>query len=804
VTESILATARSGISCCGELQWGTHFCHLYETQNDLIETLVPFFAEGLRNNEKCLWVTSVPLVAEEATRALAQQVPNLAECLNSGQILIVDYTDWYTSTGGLDADSLLQAWITAEQDALSKGFTGLRVTGNVTFLKSRKDFHDFLQYESRVTQTFAGRRLIALCSYHVSMTNGAEVLDVVRNHQFTVARREGEWEVIESAATKLTRQELQKINSELEQRVAVRTTDLRKALDLVEAQKRELEAALRARDETQRQLETELADARMLQEISAALIDEDASDQLYQKLLTVAASLMHSRYASMQRFHREGNQLELLAHQGFSPEAVKFWKWVNAESGATCGIALRKRERVISTDVTIDPIIGADDLDIYRKIGIRAVQTTPLLSRSGALVGMISTHWDHPYQPSERELRLFDIVARQASDLIERNVAAKALREQTEQLLEADRRKDEFLATLAHELRNPLAPVLTASSLLLSSKLPQEKAAWACEIIQRQTRHMALLLDDLLDLARITQGRLELKQQQVLLSDLVEVAVETARPLLDRKNHDFDAELPAHAVSLHGDPLRLSQILSNLLTNAAKYTDAGGRIRLTATIDDEVLRIAVADNGIGLPDGAAESIFDMFSQVKEGSERSEGGLGIGLALCKGLAELHEGCIEAFSKGRRMGSEFVLSLPLTRSRSDGALPSSAPVEQAAALLRVLVVDDNQDAADTLAARIECEGHEVQVAHDGRSALALANSFRPDVAVVDIGMPGMDGHAVATALRGEAWTGDLQLIALTGWGQLEDKRRTAEAGFDQHLVKPVDFARLAELLRPQPRR
>ncbi|MDF3036984.1 MAG: hypothetical protein K0S28_2258 [Paucimonas sp.] len=291
VREPTLAHAPSGISCCGDLQWGAHFCHLYETREDLVETLGPFFEAGLFNNERCLWVTSEPLNASEATAALAERVPNLQRYLDSGQIHIVDYSDWYTRIGNLSTDAVLQAWIDAEQQALAEGFDGLRVTGNVTFIKSREEWYEFEKYEARVTETFAGRRIIALCSYHLGMTNGNEVLGVVRNHQFALARREGEWDVIENSAIKLAKQELHKANLELERRVAERTAELSNALRTVEAQKQELESALRKQDESQLQLEAELSDARLLRDISAALIDEEAVDGLYKKLVDAAALL---------------------------------------------------------------------------------------------------------------------------------------------------------------------------------------------------------------------------------------------------------------------------------------------------------------------------------------------------------------------------------------------------------------------------------------------------------------------------------------------------------------------------------
>ena len=364
-------------------------------------------------------------------------------------------------------------------------------------------------------------------------------------------------------------------------------------------------------------------------------------------------------------------------------------------------------------------------------------------------------------------------------------------------LREADQRKDVFLATLAHELRNPLSPIRNAAQMLASPKLETEQLQWARSVIQRQVKHMALLLDDLLDVARITQGKLELKRQHLALNSVVDSAVEAARPLLDRKRHRFTVALPSEPITLHADPLRLSQVLSNLLTNAAKYTDAGGHIGLSARVEGRGLCVSVKDNGIGIPAESLNGIFAMFSQVEGAAARSEGGLGIGLALVNGLVELHGGSVEAKSAGLGHGSEFIVRLPLARSDS-----AAAPIPNATAATgigrRILVADDNQDAADSLAMILEMSGHDVRVARDGRAALAMAQTFRPDAALLDIGMPQLNGYEVAQALRQEPWGAGMTLIALTGWGQESDRQKAIDAGFDRHLTKPIDPDALESLM------
>jgi signal transduction histidine kinase/ActR/RegA family two-component response regulator len=370
-------------------------------------------------------------------------------------------------------------------------------------------------------------------------------------------------------------------------------------------------------------------------------------------------------------------------------------------------------------------------------------------------------------------------------------------------LREAHMRKDEFIATLAHELRNPLAPIRQAVRILEHPASDAQQRQWAGEVIARQTQRMALLLDDLLDVSRVTSGRLNLKKEIVPLESLVATAIETARPLIERKHHRLSVHLPAERLDLQVDPLRMSQALSNLLTNAAKYTDSAGEITVLVTLDPEQLCMSVTDTGIGLSSHAIRQVFEMFSQVESAIDRSEGGLGIGLALVKGLAALHGGTVEAMSEGLGRGSTFTIRLPTAavrvRSReSRPERPAHAATCLATVRSRILVADDNQDAAQTLALVLSLAGYEVHVAHSGEQALRLGATLRPEVLILDIGMPGMTGYETARRIRGEQWGRSAVLIAVTGWGQEQDKERALSSGFDVHLTKPVDSARLEDLL------
>lgn len=382
------------------------------------------------------------------------------------------------------------------------------------------------------------------------------------------------------------------------------------------------------------------------------------------------------------------------------------------------------------------------------------------------------------------------------------NLDISRLKETEEALREADRRKDEFLATLAHELRNPLAPVRHATKILELPAATEAQRRWAREVIARQVQHMALLLDDLLDVSRITRGRLELKRDYVALDRLVANAVETAAPLIESKHHSLNVRLPQEPIGLFVDPLRMAQALSNLLTNAAKYTDAGGRIDVEAVLTQRGVDLIVRDTGIGLTESALSKVFEMFSQVESAKERSQGGLGIGLALVKGLVGLHGGRVEAASSGLGKGSRFTIHLPdsaIVLQTSMPKLDAGGETFSGDSTIKVLVADDNRDAADSLSMLLQISGYKAYVAHSGAEAIALAERERPLALVLDIGMPDMSGYEVARQLRETSWGRGALFIAVTGWGQMEDKQAAREAGFDHHLTKPVAGPELERILQ-----
>ena len=587
------------------------------------------------------------------------------------------------------------------------------------------------------------------------------------------------------------------------------------------------------------------ADARLLQTLGTELVGEAGERTVYQKVIDGAALLMRSQFASLQSLETfpDGDaELRLLAFRGFSAFAARYWDRVRLMSPTSCAEAMRTRRRAMVADVATCPYLqGTDDLATFRETGIVSVQTTPLISRTGKMVGMLSTHWNRPYTPPERDLRNLDILARQAADLLERKRNEEALRE-------ADRRKDEFLATLAHELRNPLAPIRNSLTMMRLAGRPGEAEAGSPaeggadvavvpdhlrEILERQVHHLIRLVDDLLDVSRITRGKLTLRREPVELEAVVRHAIETIRPLADALGHEVAVDLPRETVWLNADPIRLAQVFNNLLNNACKYSDRKGHVSLMAErLGNEVV-VRVRDSGIGIPPERLTNIFDMFTQVDRSLERTQGGLGVGLTLVKRLVDLHGGSVLAQSEGPGRGSEFVVRLPVLhlqaaselvrpRAVAGGALPirevgatPPAPVPTLApapsrtgttrktgqaptASRKVLVVDDNTDAADSLALLLKSSGSVARTAKDGLEALEAAEEFRPDIVFLDIGMPRLNGYDAARRIRQEPWGRDMVLVAMTGWGQDQDRRRSRDAGFDAHIVKPADYSEVVRLV------
>lgn len=525
------------------------------------------------------------------------------------------------------------------------------------------------------------------------------------------------------------------------------------------------------------------------------------------EMLEAAIRITVADKGHVQLYDERAGMLVLVSQRGFDDATLAPLSAVAPDQGTASGAACVSRERVVVADVaTSAEFAGHPARQALLSAKVVGAQSTPLTSSTGAVLGVMSTYFVQPTMLSPRQFRLLDVLARQAADYIERKRndeqrddllrIAETARQQAE---EANRAKDEFLAMLGHELRNPLAAVRNAVAAATLDKAHQGRAL---VIAQRQTDQLARIVDDLLDVARTTRGRVPLRRARVPLADILQRAGEGARPLMEERGHLLALSMPANHLEVDADAARIEQAIANVLANAAKYTDPGGTIEVSATREGADAVIRIRDDGIGISADMLPRVFDLFTQGERTLERAQGGLGIGLTLVRRIMELHGGSAEAASEGPGRGSEFTLRLPAPAAADGSQVPvptkASPGSHRNATPKRVLMVEDNPDAAETLMMILELLGHHVRVAHDGPAAIAQARANRPDLMLVDIGLPGMDGYEVARIIRGDASLGTIVLVALTGYGSPDDKARAMAAGFDYHLVKPVDLGALGDLV------
>ncbi len=524
---------------------------------------------------------------------------------------------------------------------------------------------------------------------------------------------------------------------------------------------------------------------RLLWEAAAVLLTTDDPDTMLRKLFAkIGPHLNLDTYFNFM-VNDGGDGLKLASCIGITDETARTIENL-AFGQAICGTVavLRKPLTATSIQESDDPKV-----QLVKSFGIRAYACNPLMA-GDELLGTLSFASRSRDHFDADELDFLQTICQYVTAAYERLRLIGRLRE-------SDRRKDEFLATLAHELRNPLAPIRNGLQVLRLGGVSGEMADDAGRMMERQLAQMVRLIDDLLDLSRISRGKIELRKERVELAKVVQHAVETSRPLIDQACHELLIDVPTASIFVDADVTRLAQVFSNLLNNATKYTERGGRLNLSVQRRGNEVAVSVRDNGMGIPAHMLPKVFDMFTQVDRNLERAQGGLGIGLSIVKRLVEMHDGSVEVKSDGHGMGSEFIVQLPIVLSVAQPNYVDEQDGEPSTRR-RILVVDDNRDAAMSLAMMLKLMGNDAKTAHDGFEALEAAAAYRPDLILLDIGMPRLNGYETAKAIREKPWGKTIVLVALTGWGQEDDRRRSEAAGFDSHMVKPIEPAILEKLL------
>jgi PAS domain S-box-containing protein len=547
-----------------------------------------------------------------------------------------------------------------------------------------------------------------------------------------------------------------------------------------------------------RTAEEAVARTARLQELTEALAEALTPAQVAEVILGQALPALGAASGTVAVLDRDGSDLVVAGAIGYPQELIERWRRFPVAANTPCSVVVRTAQPLfidsLAERMARFPAVGEVDV---REPG--AVAALPLLVGRQPL-GALALVFPDPTGYEEPNRSLLLTIARLCAQALERARLHEAERQGRIDAEIASRAKDEFLAMLGHELRNPLSPILQVADLLRLKGYDDAARSRAIDALERQALHMARLVYDLMDVSRIVHGKIELRKRWLEMGRLVQDAIDSTRLQLDRRGHELTVTLPAQPLWIEADPTRLEQALRNLLDNAAKYTPDGGRIDVSLRLEDREAVLRVRDNGAGIRDDLLERIFDLFDQGETSVARSPGGLGIGLTLTRKLVQLHGGEIDAHSEGPGRGSELVVRLPVPSGGLEPPAEAAIVAAATAALepLRVLVVEDNADTNAVLAELLRLWGHQVEVLHEGTNAAERASRFRPQAVLLDIGLPGMDGYEVARALRATPETAHARLIALTGYGQAEDLRRSREAGFDVHLTKPVSPAELRRAL------
>lgn len=819
---------QSGIAEIVEIPWGTHFCHFHASADDLGEVFAPFLVAGLERGEEALWVTSPPLGVEEAWAAMARRVPGIDGHRKERRLEVVAPVDGFPAGRGCDPERFAADLARRLDGTLARGCAGLRLAVDTTWL-GRATGRRFTDYEAAIGRLVGQNHLLALCSHPLERCGGAEMAAILDAHAFALIRRGDSLKVMDISDRRRARQSTGKELRESAVRFRLVFDRMTEGFALHEILTDEHGRPCDFRFlevnrgfERQTGLRREAIVGRRVLEV---LPDYERQQiEAFGEVALTGIPATFERYeASLRRWYRTsafrteprrfGVVLLDITEEKRVEDALResAARLNKAEGIAHLGSwELDLVENRLTWSDEAFRIFGLEpqDFGATYETFLQAIHPDDRASLDAAYTDSIRKHRDsyevqhRIVRPSTGEVRVVHEKCEHVRDAAGRTVRSVGMvHDITEQvrakeaLLEADRRRSEFLAVLSHELRNPLAPI--RNSLFVLGRAPPggELAQRATAVIDRQVTHLIRLVDDLLDLTRICRGKFRLHRERLELSGLVQRTLEDHRAAFAVNGVLVESRLAAEPMWLTGDPTRIAQAFGNLLGNAAKFTPRGGRVAISLDREGETAVLRTRDDGVGIAPEVFDHLFEPFSQAARTLDRSRGGLGLGLSLVKVLVELHGGSVRASSDGPGRGAEFTVRLPL------GVAPEVMPPPdetEAARPRRVLVVEDNVDAADSLKEALELLGHEVRVAYDGTEGLTVARGFRPEVVLCDIGLPSMDGYQVARLFQADQVLRETVLVALTGYAQPEDRRRATEAGFAFHLAKPLSIEDLERVL------
>jgi PAS domain S-box-containing protein len=803
----------------------------YASQRELLEVVVPFLEAGLQCNERCSWEVRAPLTVSDATRALARAVPDFERCVARGQIEIVSVPE--KPARRVRSDEALEERL---DEAILAGFDGLRLVRHAGGGAKRR---------APAGAEIIGRlNIVAAFLYPRAELGAVGLMERVQDHRFALVCNSGRWEVLEGSEARTVRDALRRSEEKLKSLFRSMSEGFAYHRIVLDAEGRPCDYVFVEVNAAFERLTGLVANDILGKRVTQVLpgIEVDPTDWIgkYGRVALTGVPLQfESHSAGLDRWY---------AASAFSPHkgyfAVTFADITDRKRAEAERRAAEERllvtlrsigDAVISTDTAgrvvilnrvAEELTGLTEAEasgkplcevfqiIDEETGEPAEDPVHKVMESGAVVGLANhaalvrrdgrrisiADSAAPVRSESGELLGVVLVFRDVTEVRrgerERIQVQEALRGANARLMESDRRKDEFLAILSHELRNPLAPITNSLYVLDHAQPGGEQARRAKQVIARQVTQLAGLVNDLLDVTRITRNKIQLQKERLELNELVSRAVEDNRSFFERGSVHLELAPAPWPVRVNADRTRLSQIIGNLLQNAAKFARPGGRSRISVSGEAGQAAIRVVDDGVGMSAETIGRLFQPFMQAEQTLDRSKGGLGLGLALVKGLVELHGGAISARSEGLGKGAEFVVCLPLCEGSAPELAPRHAPEPRARR--RILVIEDNPDAADSLREALEVSRHEVVVAHDGPEGLEKARELRPDVVLCDIGLPGMDGYEVARAFRREPPLASISLVALSGYALPADLRRAADAGFQRHLAKPPSLEKLEEIL------